>query len=123
MFFKKKREPVNIEEVLESFKKLEEKVSSLEKEIDKMRQERVALLQGTGMVRFNPFPNIGGNQSFSFAILDGNKDGAIITGFYSHEGSSVYGKPIKNGKSEYALIKEEEEAISLASREACKNKK
>jgi len=71
-------------------------------------------IQGVGVVRFNPFPGVGGNQSFSLAILDGNKDGAIITSYYSREGSSVYAKEIKKGKSDHSLLKEELKAIFIA---------
>ena len=66
------------------------------------------------MVRFNPFSEIGGDQSFSVALLDGNDDGLVITSFYTREGNRVYGKPIKQSVSQYALSKEEIKAIEMA---------
>lgn len=63
-------------------------------------------------VRFNPFENSGSNQSFVLAFLDEEGNGAVISSLYSREGVRVYAKPIKNYESEYALSKEEEQAIN-----------
>jgi len=112
MFFKKKKkEPENIGEILASFDDLKRKVKDLEAEIEEMKKKTI---QGIGVVRFNPFSDIGGDQSFSIAILDGNRNGVVITGFYSREGSNVYSKAIKGGNSNYPLIKEEKDAIEIA---------
>lgn len=112
MFFKKKKkEPENIGEILASFDDLKRKVKDLETEIEEMRKKTI---QGIGVVRFNPFSDIGGDQSFSIAILDGDRNGVVITGFYSREGSNVYSKAIKEGNSNYPLIKEEKDAIEIA---------
>lgn len=71
-------------------------------------------VQKVGVVRFNPFGDVGGNQSFVIALLDNSLNGVIIQGLYSRDGIRVYSKEIKEGKSEYALGKEEEEAIKIA---------
>jgi hypothetical protein len=68
-----------------------------------------------GLVRFNPFKEVGGDQSFSLAILNGKNNGITITSLFTREGTRVYSKNIAEGKSEkYALSQEEEKAISLA---------
>jgi len=115
MFSRKKtKEPQNIEEILASFQKLGDKFKELEKKVSDFDKRSNFSFQKIGIVRFNPFSDVGGNQSFSLCLLNNNNDGFIITSFYTREGSSVYGKPIKNGKSEYSLSKEEEEAIAKA---------
>ena len=69
-----------------------------------------------GVVRFNPFRDIGGDQSFSVALLDEEDSGMIISSLYSRDGGRVYAKALKNGQSEkYPLTKEEERAIKTAS--------
>ena len=73
-------------------------------------------VQKVGVVRFNPFGDVGGNQSFVIALLDNSLNGVIIQGLYSRDGVRVYSKEIKKGKSEYALGKEEEEAIKIANK-------
>lgn len=71
----------------------------------------------SGMVRFNPFKDVGGDQSFSLALLDGKNDGLTISSLFTREGSRVYSKSIIGGKTEkYPLTEEEKEAIEIAMR-------
>lgn len=70
--------------------------------------------QRLGVVRFNPFNNLGGNQSFVIALLDRNNDGFVISSLFIKEGNRVYTKAVKNGKSEHVLSNEEKEAIEKA---------
>lgn len=71
-----------------------------------------------GLVRFNPFQDIGGDQSFSAAFLDEFNDGIVISSLYSRDGMRVYAKAIQQGKSEkYPLTEEEVQAIQKASPE------
>jgi len=57
---------------------------------------------------------LGGDQSFSIALLDKQNSGVVITSLYTRDGNRVYAKPIENGTSEYTLSKEEKEALSRA---------
>ena len=72
-------------------------------------------IRGLHAVRFNPFKDTGGNQSFAIALLDENKNGVIISSLYSRERMTVFAKPINSGVSEYELTKEEKEAYDNAS--------
>jgi len=119
-FFKKKKEPENLKEILAQFKELKENFEKISKELGNLKKENKFNIQKLGIVRFNPFKEIGGNQSFSIALLDGNDDGIVITSLYTKEGNRVYGKPIKNGKSEYLLSEDEKEAIEYAKRKKSK---
>lgn len=78
--------------------------------------EKMALksVQKVGVVRFNPFKETGGDQSFSIALLDSQDNGLVISSLYTREGTRVYCKPIEEGKSKYNLSKEEEMAIEQA---------
>jgi hypothetical protein len=68
-----------------------------------------------GVIRFNPFKEVGSNQSFAIALLDSKSSGAIISSIHTREGSRVYAKPIENGESKlYSLTEEEKQAIFLA---------
>jgi N-methylhydantoinase A/oxoprolinase/acetone carboxylase beta subunit len=113
-FFKKKREPENLKEILAQFKELKKNFEKISKEIEKLKKENQFSLQKIGILRFNPFKEVGGNQSFSLAILDGNDDGVVITSLFTREGNRVYGKPIKKGQSEHLLTEEEKKAIEIA---------
>ena len=73
-------------------------------------------LHKVGMVRYNPFKDIGGDQSFSIAFLDDENNGMIISSLYSRDGVRVYAKSIQKGECEkHQLTKEEIMAISIAS--------
>lgn len=71
-------------------------------------------LQHMGVVRFNPFPDTGGNQSFAIALVDGHGNGVVISSLHAREGTRVYAKPLKKWESEYALSEEEKRAIAIA---------
>lgn len=71
-------------------------------------------IQKTAVVRFNPFNEMGGNQSFAIALLDGKNNGLVISSLFVKDGNRVYSKAIKGGKSDHTLSNEEVEAISKA---------
>lgn len=68
-----------------------------------------------GIIRFNPFKDIGGDQSFAIALLDGKNSGIVISSLHTREGTRIYSKPITKGESEkYTLTDEERSAIKSA---------
>jgi len=67
------------------------------------------------LIRFNPFKDVGGDQSFSLALLNGKNDGITISSLFTREGARIYSKSIISGISEkHPLTEEEKEAIVLA---------
>lgn len=111
---RKQKEPESLKEVLASLQKLEEKYEDVLREVEELKKESRKSLKKIGLIRFNPFNEIGGDQSFSVALLDEDNNGFAITSHYGREGNRVYAKPIEQGKSKYQLSKEEAEAISRA---------
>lgn len=72
-------------------------------------------LQKVGFIRFNPFTDTGGNQSFCLALLDRHDSGIVISSLHSRDQTRLYAKQITNGKSEHQeLSREEKEAIHKA---------
>jgi hypothetical protein len=67
-----------------------------------------------GLVRFNPFPDTGGNQSFALALLDESDDGYIVSSLHSRTGTRIYAKAVVGGKSDTSLSAEEQDAIDEA---------
>jgi len=112
--FFKKEGPKSIEEVVDYLKNLEKKVDANSEELKNLKKDNKFSFQKIGIIRFNPFSGVGSDQSFSIALLDGNNDGVIITSIYARDENRIYAKPIKNGKSEYPLSQEEENAIAKA---------
>jgi len=83
--------------------------------IESSIEEIAKILQGTyqkfAMVRYNPFNDTGGDQSFSFALLDLRDNGIVVTSIHGREVDRIYAKQIENGKSKHNLSAEEVEAI------------
>jgi hypothetical protein len=70
--------------------------------------------QRIGLIRFNPFEDTGGNQSFALALLDANGDGLVLSSLHSRGGTRVYAKSVNGGRAETALSEEESEAVRQA---------
>jgi hypothetical protein len=71
-------------------------------------------LQRVGLIRFNPFEDTGGNQSFALALLDGEGNGLVISSLHARTGTRVYGKAVSGGRSDAPLSDEEEQALRQA---------
>lgn len=71
-------------------------------------------IQKVGLVKFNPFNETGGDHSFSLALLDGHKNGIIITSLHTRERTRLYIKEIVSAKAKLELSKEEQKALQLS---------
>lgn len=112
--FKKDKEPKDLKKILKQFEDLKKEVERISQGLENLKKEGKLSIQKVGIVRYNPFSEVGGDQSFSIALLDGNNDGVVVTSLYSREGNRVYGKPVKSGISEYSLSNEEKKTIEKA---------
>ncbi len=70
--------------------------------------------QRVGLVRYNPFEETGGNQSFALALLDAGGDGWVLSSLHARSGTRVYAKAISAGRSDAGLSDEETAALRLA---------
>ena len=71
-------------------------------------------LQWLGVLRFNPFNDVGGDQSFALALVDGYGNGVVVSSLHMREMTRVYAKPLKNWEAEHHLTDEEKQAIANA---------
>lgn len=99
---------------VEKIKKHELEFKELTEKIKKLEKTSEISFQKIGIIRFNPFNDIGGNQSFAIALLDSQNNGFVISSLFIKEGSRIYAKTIKNGKSDHPLSKEEKKALERA---------
>lgn len=109
----------NLEEILlsqaKSLKTLDKDIQELYGISNQINNLSFRGLHKTGLVRFNPFKEVGGDQSFAIAFLNGKNNGIVISSLYTREGTRIYAKAITSGKSEkYPLTEEEERAIKIA---------
>lgn len=93
---------------------LEEKIKEAFLKIKNLENTIETTIQKIAVVRFNPFNDMGGNQSFVIALLDQKNNGFVISSLFIKEGNRVYTKAVTAGKSDHTLSKEEVEAINRA---------
>lgn len=86
----------------------------LDRQAEVTARELSTALRFQGLVRFDAFRDMGGNQSWSVALLDENDNGTIITCLHARDHARVYMKEIAAGVSEQRLSPEEERAIAMA---------
>ncbi len=114
--FKKQEKSVEVtpKDLAKKVQALEAKFEQATKEIENLREGVRRAITKIGIVRFNPFKEIGGDQSFSIALLNEYNDGVVVTSYYGRELNRIYAKAVRSGASEHELSQEEKEAISQA---------
>lgn len=84
------------------------------KDIRNLYKRLETVYQKMGLVKYDAFNQMGGQLSFSLALLDENNNGFIINSVHSTEGCYSYTKEIKNGTCAISLGTEEAEALAMA---------
>ena len=110
----KEKIPENLEEALMIFKDLKEEIKKLSARLEKFEKAEPRFFQKMGLVRFNPFKEMGGDQSFSLALLDKENSGFVLTSLSGRQGNRIFAKPLTKGISSYQLSEEEKQAIEQA---------
>ncbi|MBP6005329.1 DUF4446 family protein [Candidatus Saccharibacteria bacterium] len=80
----------------------------------KLHKQLQTSSQKIGLIRFNPFQDTGGDQSFCLTILDAKDTGYCISSIHTRSGTRVYCKEIQKGKSLHHLSEEEQASIAKA---------
>ena len=92
----------------------DEAFAALDGRMGALERQAPLNLQHVGVIRFNPYADKGGDQSFAIAVLDDRGDGVVLNGLHARDFSRVYAKPVVGGNSTYKLTEEEKEAINRA---------
>ncbi len=100
-----------LDKVLDVERKNSSDIKKLFREIKRIDTEKSFHVQKMGVVRFNPFNEMGGDHSFVLTLLDGHGTGFIITGLHTRERTRIYIKDVKKGASEYKLSVEEKKSL------------
>jgi len=90
-------------------------IANLSTQYDRIEKDGSLHIQKIGLVRFNPFKDTGGDQSFILSLLDAHNTGVVISGLYSRTGTRWYAKKIKDGLGmDHELSEEEAKAVHQA---------
>ncbi len=93
---------------------LQETVDSIAVRLAEAESKIGTAKRHVGLVRYDAFEDVGGNQSFALAIFDDQGDGALVTSLVGRADCRVYCKPLLAGRSERNLSQEEQRAIQEA---------
>lgn len=104
-----------LNQLLEEIKLSGKKIGELFKRLDAIEKEGTFHVQKVGLLRFNPFADTGGEQSFILALLDGDDNGVVLTSLHSRSGTRWYAKELRKGKGvDFELSREEKKVIRKA---------
>lgn len=96
-------------------KELDREIQELFEISNQLRELGMKSVHKTGVLRFNPFKEVGGNQSFCVAFLDGKNSGLVISALHTREGTRLYAKPVIAGLGgSFPLTDEEKKTIAEA---------
>jgi ABC-type lipoprotein release transport system permease subunit len=108
----------NIEDVVLEMKSMlqsqKEQINSLQNQLNAVQIEMPKMKSKLGIIRYNAFSDGGSDLSFSLAVVNEEKDGAVFSGLHSRDNTYVYAKPLEKGESAYTLTPEEKKAIESA---------
>jgi len=91
-----------------------DRVESVDQLAHRLEKAAYFSLQHMGMVRYNPFGDTGGDQSFAVSLVDGHGNGVVLSSLHGRDMTRVYAKPLQKWESTYSLTDEEKQAIALA---------
>lgn len=104
-----------LENLLKDVRFQENEIKNLKDYTVKIDKEGKLHVQKLGLIRFNPFKDTGGDQSFILSLLDSNDTGVVISGLYSRSGTRWYAKKVENGRGiDHELSDEEKKSIKEA---------
>ena len=104
-----------LEEHFSRVELLEKTAKMIKRDIEGIKREDLTHIQRVGLLRFNPFDDTGGNQSFALSLLDDHGDGVVISSLHSRETTRIYGKPVKGfAEGGFEFSTEEKQAIEEA---------
>ena len=103
------------EEVLAEVKEFSNDLDKLKRKLVEIEQLGLKHIQRVELLRFNPYDDTGGDQSFTLALLDEKGSGLVVSSLHARSGTRVFAKPVLDGRSsKYQFSKEEEEVVKKA---------
>ncbi|MGH2757214.1 MAG: DUF4446 family protein [Actinomycetota bacterium] len=93
---------------------LDRRIDAVVAAMEEQSELRRRAIQRFGLVRYDAFEEMGGQLSFSAALLDDRGNGIVFTSINGRTETRTYAKPIAKLESTHNLSDEEREAIAIA---------
>lgn len=105
-----------LSQIKKHLKEIDGTLTKSQKQTDALETAIRTHIQKVGFVRYNPFGNTGGDQSFCLCLLDDLNSGILITSLHAREQTRLYTKEIVSGKpvDDSQLSKEEQTCLHKA---------
>ena len=100
-----------INSIMRRIARIEAKLEETEPRLHILETIATSSIQKLGFVRFNPFPDTGGDNSFMLILLDREHTGILLSSLYMREGARLYAKSIEKGKPKQTLSAEENKLL------------
>lgn len=100
--------------ILDQNKNNELEFKEIRNSINTLGKDGLKSVQKMGLTKFNPFQELGGEHSFSLALLNGKDTGVIITGLHARDKTRIYLKAVVEGRGDVELSEEESKSLKLA---------
>lgn len=108
----------NLEEMIilvgKKMNQLEETQEKIDKHLITIDSRLGKSIRNIETIRFNPFVDAGGNQSFAIAMINDEGNGVVMSSLYARDRMSIFAKPVIAGKSEFELSNEEKDVLEKA---------
>ena len=98
-------------DIMRRVAKLEPGVESQDGRVRELEKTIQTNIQKIGFIRFNPFQDTGGDNSFILILLDGINNGVMISSLYMRDGMRIYAKAIEQGRSRHPMSQEEKKLL------------
>lgn len=95
-------------------REIEEKVNVVTNALEDLASVGRLAMQRFAVVRYDAFEDMGGQLSFSAALLDDYGDGIVFTSINGRTETRTYAKSVRGMKSQHNLSDEERAAIEAA---------
>ena len=93
---------------------IEAKIEEMEPRLNITEGIAAMSIQKVGFLRFNPFQDMGGDNSFILVLLDHGNNGMVLSSLYMRDGARLYAKQVTAGNPLQPLSKEEEKVLQEA---------
>lgn len=103
-----------VEAFSQKFRHIEKNQKRIFTELDDHASMLSQSVQHVSLYRFNPFKDMGGDNSFVLVLLDQDLNGLLLTSLTMRDSSRVYAKELKSGKSMMPLHQEEKRILQEA---------
>lgn len=105
---------VLIQQFVEEAQQAQETASQTLVSLRQIEKALPGYLRNIGLVHYDAFEDVGGQMSFSLALLNDEGTGVILTSLYGRNSCNTYAKGVEQGKPTIPLSEEEQQALQLA---------